>query len=159
MLRVNRDTSYSVFNTKCKPKYIFKRFCVVLAIEWYDSVAVLCRFTKGYFQETIGKATSQSSVHSCCVKQWSRSPYLSTWQRLRVCLVTSNMKVSCVHLIAGRVEIKVHSVNKSIMSLSSNRRHWGSLTVDFKLPNMGVVKGETTSFPAFVKADNVSVRT
>ncbi len=125
MLRVNRDTSNSIFNNKCKSKYILKRFCLVLAIGWYDSVAVLCRLTKGYFQETIGKATSQSSVHSCCgetMKPLSLFINLTNTAlpQKRVCLVTSNMKVSCAHLIAGRVEIKVHSVNESIVSLNCN---------------------------------------
>jgi len=79
---------------------------------WYESVAALCRFTKGFSKRQLGRQTSQSSLHSCCGKTMTPLSLFikvtkSALPQKRVCLVASNMKVSCPLLITGRVEIEV----------------------------------------------------
>jgi len=79
---------------------------------WYESVAALCRFTKEFSKRQLGKQTSQSSLHSCCGKTMTPLSLFikvtkSALPQKRVCLVASNMKVSCPLLITGRVEIEV----------------------------------------------------
>lgn len=69
---------------------------------------------KGVSERQLGRQPSQSSLHSCCGETMKPlTPFLkvtkSALPQKRVCLVTSNMKVSCALLITGRVEIKVHS--------------------------------------------------